>query len=195
MRKTRKKSASSSASPALKQALETHARLERQVGELYTTFATMFDHHPDLQVLWSTMAQEEEGHAAQIQAVQQKELSAGGQDLALLLSKDILDSLGSRLAEYHQQAQAGVSLDQAFRITWELECSEFEFLRELLVSSSNLAELGLPTTMDEESEERHVGRLRMAIQRHTTDDELRREVQSLGGVASSSASEKSEKSE
>lgn len=188
MRKTRKKSALSSTSSSLKQALETHAKLERRVGELYTTFATMFDQHPDLQALWSTMAQEEEGHAVQVQAVQaveQKGPSGSGQDLAMLLSAEILDSLGSRLAEYHQQAQAGVSLDQAFRITWELECSEFEFLRELLVSSSNLAELGLPTTMDEESEEPHVGRLRMAIQRHTTDEELRREVQFLGGVDSS----------
>jgi hypothetical protein len=95
-----------------------------------------------------------------------------------------LDSLGSRVAEYHQQAQAGVSLDQAFRITWELESSEFEFLREILVSSSSFAELGFPTSMDEESEERHVGRLRMAIQRYTTDEELRREVQFLGGVES-----------
>ena len=86
MRKTRKKSASSSTSSSLKQALETHAELERRVGELYTTFATMFDQHPDLQALWSTMAQEEEGHAAQIQAVQQKEPSDTGQDLAMLLS-------------------------------------------------------------------------------------------------------------
>lgn len=35
------------------------------------------------------------------------------------------------------------------------------------------------TSMDEESAEQHVGRLRMAIQRHTTDEELRREVQFL----------------
>ena len=185
MSKTRKKSVSSSTSPSLKQALEIQAKLERQVGELYTTFASMFDEQPDLQTLWSTMAQEEEGHASQVLAVQNKGRSDSGQDLALLLSAEILDSLGSRLAEYQQQAQAGVSLDQAFRITWELESSEFEFLREILVSSSNFAELGFPTSMDEESEERHVGRLRMAIQRHTTDEGLRREVQFLGGAESS----------
>lgn len=185
MPKTRKKSVSSSTSQSLQQTLQTHAKLERQVGELYTTFANMFDEQPDLQALWNTMAQEEEGHAAQVQAVQavqKKGPSDTEQDLALLLSAEILDSLGSRLAEYQQQAQAGVSLDQAFRITWELECSEFEFLREILVSSSNLAELGFPSSMDEESEEQHVGRLRVAIQCHTTDEELRREVQLLGGL-------------
>ena len=47
-------------------------------------------------------------------------------------------------------------------------------MRELLVSSNNLAELGFPT--DDEGKDEHVGRLRPLIQKYTTDEELRREV-------------------
>ncbi len=86
---------------------------------------------------------------------------------------EVLDSLATRVAEYRRRAEEGASLDQALRITWELECSELDFLRELLVSTSNLAELGLPTNLERDE---HVTRLREVIQRCTTDESLRREV-------------------
>jgi len=86
------------------------------------------------------------------------------------------------VAEYHRQSQEGISLDQALRITWELECSELDFLRELLVSASNLAELGFPTNV--ESKDRHVSRLREVVQQRTTDEGLRREVKFLSAERS-----------
>ena len=46
-------------------------------------------------------------------------------------------------------------------------------MREPLVSSNNLAELGFP---DDEGKDEHVARLRPLIQKYTTDEELRREV-------------------
>jgi hypothetical protein len=49
-----------------------------------------------------------------------------------------------------------------------------DFMREMLVSSSNLAALGFPT--DDEGKDEHVGRLRRLIQKYTTDEALRREV-------------------
>jgi hypothetical protein len=68
-------------------------------------------------------------------------------------------------------------LDEALRITWELECSELDFMRELLVSSSNMADLGFPTNL--ESRDKHVSRLRELIQQYSTDEGLRREVKFL----------------
>jgi hypothetical protein len=64
--------------------------------------------------------------------------------------------------------------DAALQITWELECSEMDFMREMLVSSSNLAALSFPT--DDERKDEHVGRLRRLIQKYTSDEALRREV-------------------
>jgi hypothetical protein len=129
------------------------------------------------------MALEEGGHAALVRAVNKGLLSGVLQAKSFLLPVEILDSLAMRMVEYHRQAQAGASLDQALRITWEMECSELEFMRELLISSSNVAELGFPTTM-EESQDKHVGRLREAILRYSTDEGLRREVKFLSAERS-----------
>jgi len=71
-------------------------------------------------------------------------------------------------------SEEGVTLDAALKITWELECSELDCIREILVSSSNLTALGFPAA--DEAKDKHVGRLRELIQKYTTDEKLRREV-------------------
>lgn len=170
-------SQSTGAAPPLTEVLTTHAKLETQVGELYVDFAATFGQNSDLRSLWRAMALEEGGHAALIRAVNKGLLSGVFQAKSFLLPLEVLKELESRVAEYQQQSSAGVSLDQALRITWELECSELDFIRELLVSSSNLADLGFPANM--ESKDKHLGRLREIIQQYTTDEALRREVKFL----------------
>jgi hypothetical protein len=170
-------SQSTMATPSLTELLDTHAKLETQVGEIYVHFVAAFGQNPDLRALWSAMALEEGGHAALIRAVNKGLLSGVFQAKSFLLPVEVLSALEDRVAEYYQQTHEGVSLDQALRITWELECSELDFIRELLVSSSNLAELGFPANM--ESKDKHVGRLREMIQQYTTDESLRREVKFL----------------
>src|SRR5215813_6445030 len=160
--------------PALTEILDTHAKMETQVGEIYINFAATFGKDSELRTLWSTMALEEGGHAALIRAVNKGLLSGGLQAKSFLLPLELLSALETRITEYHHQAEAGVSLNQALQITWELECSELDFMRELLVSSSNLAELGFPTNL--ESKDKHLGRLREVIQQCSTDEGLRREV-------------------
>src|SRR5262245_17360559 len=157
--------------------LDTHANVEAQVGEIYVNFAAFFGQNPDLRTLWSAMALEEGGHAALIRAVNKGLLSGMFQAKSFLLPLDIITDLVTRVAEYHRQTTENPSLDQALRITWELECSELDFMRELLVSASNLADLGFPTNV--ESKDKHLGRLREVIQQYATDDSLRREVKFL----------------
>ncbi len=165
------------APPPLSDILDTQARVEAQVGEIYVHFAATFGQDLDLRALWSAMALEEGGHAALLRAVNKGLLSGVFQAKSFLLPLEVIDSLVTRVAEYHRQAQEGTSLDQALQITWELECSELDFMRELLVSASNLTELGFPTNL--ESKDKHVGRLREVIQQYTTDEGLRREVKFL----------------
>jgi len=175
-------SSTATSTPPLTEILDTHAKIETQVGEIYVNFAATFGQNPDLRALWSAMALEEGGHAALVRAVNKGLLSGVFQAKAFLLPLEVMTSLATRVAEYHRQAQEGVSLDQALQITWELECSELDFIRELLVSSSNLAELGFPTNL--ESKDKHVGRLREVIQQYTTDEGLRREVRFLSAERS-----------
>lgn len=162
------------AESSLAQILDAHAKLETRCGEIYVQFATAFRATPELKWMWATMALEEGGHAALARALNRGLLSGLLSAKSLLLPLDYLDSLAAQLEEYQRRAEAGVPLDTALRITWELECSELEFMRELLVSSSNLAELGFPTS--EEGKDEHVGRLRRMIQKYTTNEGLRREV-------------------
>jgi hypothetical protein len=163
--------------PPLTEILDTHAKIEAQVGELYINFAATFGQNSELRALWSAMALEEGGHAALIRAVNKGLLSGVFQAKSFLLPVDVLTSLATRVEDYRRQTEEDFSLDQALRITWEIECSELDFMRELLVSSSNLAELGFPTNL--ESKDKHVGRLREVIQHYTTDESLRREVKFL----------------
>src|ERR1700752_596760 len=119
--------------PPLSGILDTHANVEAQVGEIYVRFAGIFGKNPELRELWSAIALEEGGHAALIRPVKKGLLSGVFQAKSFLLPLDIIDSLVSRVAEYHRQTTENPSLDQALRITWELECSELDFMRELLV--------------------------------------------------------------
>lgn len=161
-------------SASLTQVLNAHAKMETQVGEIYVGFAGSFSQSPDLRQMWTTMALEEGGHAALVHAVNRGLLSGTLKAKPIPLPLEYLDSLSEQLTDYHREAQEGVSLDRALRITWELECSEMDFMRELLVSASDLVELGFPTNV--EDRDSHLGRMRAMIQRHTTDEELRREV-------------------
>jgi hypothetical protein len=167
-------SSDATAASSMAKILDAHARMETQCGEIFVQFAATFAEHPELRRMWTLMALEEGGHAAVVRAVNRGLLSGLLKAKSLLLPLEYLDSLGAQLKEYQRRAEEGVPLDLALQITWELECSEMDFMREMLVSSSNLAALGFPT--DDEGKDEHVGRLRRLIQKYTTDEALRREV-------------------
>jgi hypothetical protein len=154
--------------------LDAHAGMETQCGEIYVVFAAAFGKNPELRQMWTAMALEEGGHAAMVRAVSKGLVSGMLSAKPPVLPFEYVDSLSAQLKEYRRRAEEGVALDQALRITWELECSELDFMREMLVSASNLASLGFPTS--DESRDEHVGRLRHLIQKHASDEALRREV-------------------
>ena len=167
-------SSDATAASSMAKILDAHAKMETQCGEIYVQFAATFAEHPELRRMWTLMALEEGGHAAVVRAVNRGLLSGLLKAKSLILPFEYLDSLGAQLKEYQRRAEEKVPLDVALQITWELECSEMDFMREMLVSSSNLAALGFPT--DDEGKDEHVGRLRRLIQKYTTDEALRREV-------------------
>ncbi len=164
--------------PPLSTAIDRQVKTETQVGELYLVFADAFGSNPELRALWSAMALEEGGHAALLRALNHGALSGVKQTSTLELSLKVIDSMARRVADYYQQAENGVLLDEAFNIAWSIESSELDFLRELVVSASNLEQLGFPTSM-QENDSQHVAGLREMIQKYATDDGLRCEVTSL----------------
>jgi hypothetical protein len=162
------------ASSSLTNILDAHAKMETQCGEIYVQFAGAFGANAELKQMWTAMALEEGGHAALVRAVSRGLVSGLLSVKPPVVPFEYVDSLGAQLREYQRRAQEGVPLDQALQITWELECSELDFMREMLVSASNLASLGFPTRDD--ARDKHVGRLRELIQKHASNEALRREV-------------------
>jgi rubrerythrin len=162
------------AASSLTKILDAHARMETACGEIYVQFAADFGKDPELRRMWTAMALEEGGHAAMVRAVSKGLVSGMLSAKPPVLPFEYVNSLGAQLKEYRRRAEEGVPLDQALQITWKLECSELEFMREMLVSASNLASLGFPTSDD--GRDKHVGRLRRLIQKHASDEALRREV-------------------
>src|SRR5919108_4684596 len=80
--------------------LDSHARVEAQVGEIYISFAAAFGQDPELRALWSAMALEEGGHAALLRAVNKGLLSGVFQAQSFLLPSEISASLATRVGEY-----------------------------------------------------------------------------------------------
>src|SRR6266849_5809517 len=124
-----KTEAAPAATPPLSEILDSHARVETQVGEIYVHFAATFGQDPQLRALWRAMALEEGGHAALLRAVNKGVLAGAFRAKSFLLPIEVLESVATQVAEYYRQAEEGISLDQALRMTWELECSELDFLR------------------------------------------------------------------
>ena len=160
----------------LSQALEAHTRLEALVGKIYMSFAFTFAQNPELRDFWGALAMEEGGHAALAHAASTGLLSGILPARPILFPAEEVHALTLQVQEFHRQAQRGVSLDQALRITWELEHSELEFLLKLLTSASNVAQLGFPTHPKEGDTHSHLGRVIAIIQRYATDAGLQREV-------------------
>ena len=163
----------------LSEILDTHANVEAQVGEIYINFAAAFGQNPELRTLWSAMALEEGGHAALIRAVNKGLLSGVFQAKSFLLPLDIISNSPDA-------CWRGASPDNGESLFRIRPCGSRRGtkvfgtrlqVRKLLVSASNLADLGFPTNV--ESKDKHLGRLREVIQQYTTDDSLRREVKFL----------------
>ena len=95
--------------PALTEILDTHAKMETQVGEIYVNFAATFGQDVELRMMWSAMALEEGGHAALIRAVNKGLLSGIFQAKSFLLPIDIIESLVAQVTDYNRQAEGEVS--------------------------------------------------------------------------------------
>ena len=131
--------AQSSTLPPLSPILEKQVQIEKQVGELYLLFAHAFHSNPELRAFWSSMALEEGGHAALLQALNNGALSGVIQVMPVTIPVNVVESLAVRVAEYLQRAQQEtlqISIDTALQMAWEIETSELDILRELVVSAS-----------------------------------------------------------
>jgi hypothetical protein len=156
-------------------ALARHAQLEKDIGELYALFADTFRNWPELAAFWTRMALEEGEHAVLVQALYDGSVPGVAQTAAIAFPAHAVATLEAQIQDCQCKAHTGVSIDQALQMAWDLEHSEVNAFYDMVLRSSNLVELGLPTTVDPEGSE-HVRLLRDMIRQFATDAHLRRAV-------------------
>ena len=156
-------------------ALARHAQLEKDIGELYALFADTFRNWPELAAFWTRMALEEGEHAVLVQALYDGSVPDIAQTASIEFPGRVVATLEAQIQDCKRQAHAGVSIDEALQMTWDLEHSEINAFYDRILASSNLVELGLPTTFDPEGTQ-HLRLLRDMIRQFATDEHLRRAV-------------------
>ncbi|MGE0826158.1 MAG: hypothetical protein AB7G75_17100 [Candidatus Binatia bacterium] len=154
-------------------ALARHAQLEKEIGEVYAILADTFRDWPELAAFWTRMALEEGEHSVLVQALYDGSVPGVAQKTPIEFPARVVASLEARVQDVKQRAQAEVSVDEALRLTWDLEHSEVNAFYEMILNASNLVELGLPTTFDPEGTA-HLRLLRGMIEKFATDPDLRR---------------------
>jgi hypothetical protein len=170
------KSTSPTAAPAPlrdRPALARHAQLEKDIGELYALFADTFRNCPELAAFWTRMALEEGEHAVLVQALYDGSVPGVAQTAPIAFPAHAVATLEAQIQDCKRQAQSAVSINEALRMTWDLEHSEVDAFYDMILQSSNVVELGLPTTFDPEGSQ-HVRLLRDMIRQFATDEHLRR---------------------
>jgi hypothetical protein len=153
-------------------ALARHAQLEKDIGELYALFADTFRNWPELAAFWTRMALEEGEHAVLVQALYDGSVPGVAQTAPIAFPDDAVVTLEAQIQDCQQKAQTGVSIDEALQMTWDLEHSEVNAFYDMILRSSNLVELGLPTTFDPDGSQ-HLRLLRDVIRQFATDEHLR----------------------
>lgn len=156
-------------------ALARHAQLEKEIGELYALLADSFRNWPELAAFWTRMALEEGEHAVLVQALYDGSVPGVAQTASIAFPARVVAQLEAQVQDCKQRAQGGMPIDEALQMTWDLEHSEINAFYDMILASSNLVELGLPTTFDPDGSQ-HLRLLRDMIRQFATDERLRRMV-------------------
>lgn len=113
--------------------LEKFAEIERLVSKVYYRFSHLFLHHPELRDFWWQMALDEERHAAILLAC--RVLIGGPPEGALdpSISREKAEQLQAQISAYLGKGTPSISVEEAFRIALEIECSEVDVIYGKLI--------------------------------------------------------------
>jgi hypothetical protein len=156
--------------------LDRLADFEHRVCQVYLTLAGRLDFPFAVRLFWTYMAEDERHHAAILECfpsslqVVESPPEASENALAILDTK-------IRTAEA-AVSQAGLSSDEAFRLTLMLKDAELNSLDEVWFQGLRSALDSLLQTMLPEAEV-HVRRVVEAVQTYSTDETLQRQAAAL----------------
>jgi len=141
--------------------------LEERAAAVYRAFAARARSQPPLCALWTALAREEEDHARALAAAREHLEWTEGWGTRLSGWEEALGSVEERLAAA-EQLDSGAGPDRQLAAALDLEMTELEPLRSLLLAASRQGEAVDPSD--------HAVRLAEAATRYSDDPHVRLEA-------------------
>jgi rubrerythrin len=152
-------------------ALSRFAEIERLVSKIYYRFSHLFLAQTELRDFWWEMAREEEQHACILNACRALVVNYDEDKLDPRINAAKADELVEWLSAYLRRGTAELSVDEAFRIALEVECSEIDAIYSQLLQlggpqiAKTMENLGVPASAQRL-------KLKGALRRFTANPEL-----------------------
>jgi hypothetical protein len=158
--------------------LTRFAAIERLVAKIYYRFSHLYLNLPELRDFWWEMAREEEQHACILFAC--KALIENYDDEALdpTISREKAQELENRLTSLLAQGMVFLPVEEAFRMSLEIESSEIDAIYSKLLQlggpqiAKTMENLGVPASVQRQ-------RLKSAMRRFCFDPALLAAAESL----------------
>jgi rubrerythrin len=151
----------------LEQILDRCLGLERRAATAYRRFAAAARAQPNVCALWTEMAREEEEHAQSIVTVATDLRQRGRSRMSVDGWNEALEEIETRLA-IAEQLPAGATTAQQLAAALELEMTELDTLRHLLLTTAHAPVSG--------EQNGHAERLADAAETLTDDAQVRLQV-------------------
>ena len=159
------------AKPKLFDPLLRFAEIERLVSKIYYRFSHLFLNHNELRDFWWAMAKEEEQHASILLACRDIISNSDHEKLDPDINVEKANALRKWLLDYLHEGTVSLTVDDAFRIALEVECSEIDVIYGKLVQiggpqiAKTMENLGVPASAQRL-------KLKRMLRRFCTDEEL-----------------------
>ena len=158
--------------------LTRFAGIERLVSKIYYRFSHVFLNLPELRDFWWEMAREEEQHACILFACKALIENYDDETLDPTISREKAQDLENRLTSLLAQGTASLPVEEAFRMSMEIESSEIDAIYSKLLQlggpriAKTMENLGVPASVQRQ-------KLKAAMRRFCFDPALLAAAESL----------------
>jgi hypothetical protein len=145
--------------------LERAEALEQRAAALYRGFAAARRQDPELAALWTTMAADEDDHARSIREARHALAAIDVDTVSVEGCGEALAEIAQRL-RHAEALRADAGPDRQFSAALDLELSELESMRQLMLQASHRLTVPAP-------EHEHLRRLADTAMRRSQDGHVR----------------------
>ncbi len=111
------------------------AEIERLVSKVYFRFSHLFPHHGELRDFWWQMAMDEEQHVCILMACMAIVEGFDGLALDPNIGEEKARRLEGQMRAYLGRGTPSITVEEAFKIALEIECSELDAIYSELLKS------------------------------------------------------------